>query len=60
MLLGIRKTLLGVDVALDGRLVAADANESDLLRLDTGQARENRGGRYRRAGVCVWARQSAD
>lgn len=31
--LGIRKTLLGVDVALDGRLVAADANESDLLRL---------------------------
>ena len=31
--LGIRKTLLGVDVALDGRLIAADANESDLLRL---------------------------
>ena len=31
--LGIRKTLLGVDAALDGRLVAADANESDLLRL---------------------------
>ena len=31
--LGIRKTLLGVDAALDGRLAAADANESDLLRL---------------------------
>ncbi len=31
--LGIRKTLLGVDAALDGRLIAADANESDLLRL---------------------------
>ena len=31
--MGIRKTLLGVDVALDGRLIAADANESDLLRL---------------------------
>lgn len=27
------KTLLGVDVALNGRLVAADANEAELLRL---------------------------
>lgn len=31
--LGMRKTLLGVDVALNGRLVAADANEAELLRL---------------------------
>lgn len=31
--LGIGKTLLGVDVALNGRLVAADANEAELLRL---------------------------
>ncbi len=35
--LGIRKTLLGVDAALDGRLVAADANEIDLLRLTRGK-----------------------
>jgi predicted polyphosphate/ATP-dependent NAD kinase len=31
--LGLTKTLLGVDVVLDGELVARDANESDLLRL---------------------------
>lgn len=31
--LGIGKTLLGVDVALNGRLVAADTNEAELLRL---------------------------
>ena len=31
--LGMDKTLLGVDVALNGRLVAADANEAELLRL---------------------------
>ena len=31
--LGMRKTLLGVDVALNGRLAAADANEAELLRL---------------------------
>ena len=35
--MGIRKTLLGVDAALDGRLVAADANEGDLLRLTQGK-----------------------
>ena len=35
--MGIRKTLLGVDAALDGRLAAADANESDLLRLTQGK-----------------------
>ena len=35
--LGIRKTLLGVDAALDGRLIAADANEGDLLRLTRGK-----------------------
>lgn len=31
--LGMDKTLLGVDVALNGRLAAADANEAELLRL---------------------------
>ena len=31
--LGLEKTLLGVDVILDGELVARDANEADLLRL---------------------------
>jgi predicted polyphosphate/ATP-dependent NAD kinase len=30
---GLPKTLLGVDVVLDGRLAAADAAEADLLRL---------------------------
>ncbi|MBN1657189.1 MAG: ATP-NAD kinase family protein [Anaerolineae bacterium] len=31
--LGVAKTLLGVDVVLDGALVAQDANEADLLNL---------------------------
>jgi predicted polyphosphate/ATP-dependent NAD kinase len=31
--LGLDKTLLGVDVVLDGKLIARDANEADLLRL---------------------------
>jgi predicted polyphosphate/ATP-dependent NAD kinase len=31
--LGLDKTLLGVDVVLDGELVARDANEADLLAL---------------------------
>jgi predicted polyphosphate/ATP-dependent NAD kinase len=31
--LGLNKTLLGVDAVLDGKIVAADATESDLLRL---------------------------
>jgi predicted polyphosphate/ATP-dependent NAD kinase len=31
--LGFEGTLLGVDVALGGRLIAADANEAQLLRL---------------------------
>ncbi len=31
--LGLEKTLLGVDVVQDGRLVAADANEAELLAL---------------------------
>ncbi len=31
--LGIRKTLLGVDVISDGRLVISDATEKDLLRV---------------------------
>ena len=34
--LGMDKTLLGVDVALNGRLAAADANEAELLRLTQG------------------------
>ena len=35
--LGLDKTLLGVDVVLGGGLVAADANESELLKLIEGQ-----------------------
>jgi predicted polyphosphate/ATP-dependent NAD kinase len=31
--LGLEKTLLGVDAVLDGKIVAADTNEADLLRL---------------------------
>lgn len=31
--LGLNKTLLGVDAALDGKIAAADASEADLLRL---------------------------
>jgi len=31
--LGLDKTLLGVDAVLDGKIVAADASESDLLQL---------------------------
>lgn len=31
--MGFEGTLLGVDVALGGRLIAADANEAQLLRL---------------------------
>jgi predicted polyphosphate/ATP-dependent NAD kinase len=31
--LGLVKTLIGVDVVLDGRLLCADAGEADLLRL---------------------------
>ncbi len=31
--LGLEKTLLGVDVILDGEMIARDANEADLLRL---------------------------
>lgn len=34
--LGLVKTLLGVDVVCDGRLVAADATEHDLLELLSG------------------------
>jgi predicted polyphosphate/ATP-dependent NAD kinase len=34
--LGLDKTLLGVDAALDGKIVAADASEADLLRLLSG------------------------
>jgi predicted polyphosphate/ATP-dependent NAD kinase len=34
--LGLPKTLLGVDVVRDGRVVASDANERDLLRLLAG------------------------
>ncbi|MEJ2209648.1 MAG: ATP-NAD kinase family protein [Anaerolineae bacterium] len=36
--LGLDKTLLGVDVVLDGALVARDANETDLLKLLDGHA----------------------
>ena len=35
--LGLAKTLIGVDVVLDGRLVAADANEAQLLALVPGR-----------------------
>lgn len=35
-LLGLPKTLLGVDAVKDGEVVAADASEKDLLRLATG------------------------
>jgi predicted polyphosphate/ATP-dependent NAD kinase len=31
--LGVNKTLLGVDAALDGKIAAADASEADLIRL---------------------------
>lgn len=31
--LGLEKTLLGVDAALDGKIAATDASEADLLRL---------------------------
>lgn len=31
--LGLSKTLIGVDVVTDGKLIAADVNESQLLRL---------------------------
>jgi predicted polyphosphate/ATP-dependent NAD kinase len=31
--LGLAKTLIGVDVLLDGKLITADANEKDLLAL---------------------------
>jgi predicted polyphosphate/ATP-dependent NAD kinase len=37
--LGLEKTLLGVDVIRDGRIVAADANEATLLAaIDPGEA----------------------
>ncbi len=36
-LLGIEKTLLGVDVVQDGRLIAKDASEKDLLLLLNGE-----------------------
>jgi len=36
--LGIRKTLLGVDAALDGKLLAEDASEKDLLEILKGHA----------------------
>jgi len=36
--LGLAKTLLGVDVVCDGRLVAADVTERDLLDLLSGDA----------------------
>ena len=35
--LGLVKTLIGVDVVAEGRLVAADVNESQLLRLVEGR-----------------------
>ena len=35
--LGLPKTLLGVDVVLDGRLVASDVNEAQLLELIEGR-----------------------
>ena len=35
--LGISNTLLGVDVVLNGELLASDATESDLLRLTDGK-----------------------
>ena len=36
-LLGLEKTLLGVDVVCDGRLLARDANEAQILRLIRGR-----------------------
>ena len=36
-LLGLEKTLLGVDVICDGRLLAKDANEAQILRLVRGR-----------------------
>jgi predicted polyphosphate/ATP-dependent NAD kinase len=41
--LGLEKTLLGVDVVRDGQLIAADANEADLLNLLDQQARDTEG-----------------
>jgi predicted polyphosphate/ATP-dependent NAD kinase len=35
--LGLPKTLLGVDVVLDGRLIASDVNEAQLLELIDGR-----------------------
>jgi len=35
--MGLPKTLIGVDVLLDGRLLAADANEAELLQLIAGR-----------------------
>ncbi len=42
--LGLDKTLLGVDVVLDGELLARDANEADLLNLLDQQAGREGGG----------------
>ena len=36
-LLGLEKTLLGVDVVCDGKLLAKDANEAQILRLIEGR-----------------------
>lgn len=43
--LGVPKTLLGVDVVHDGRLVAADVDEETLYRMVSGHVR--RGGRVK-------------
>ena len=53
------KTLLGVDVALNGRLVAADANEAELLRLTQDTPAKIVVGVIGGQGLHIRARQSA-
>lgn len=58
-LLGIDKTLLGIDLVHQKKLIGKDLNEQQLYRVDCGSKSQAGSDRDRRAGVCFWARQPA-
>ncbi|MCK7522243.1 MAG: hypothetical protein MZV64_33495 [Ignavibacteriales bacterium] len=58
--LNVEKTLVGVDVVRDGKLIAKDVTQAQLLSLTRNHAGKDHRHADWRAGIPVRARQPAD
>lgn len=56
--LGIKKTLLGVDVINKGKIVATDVNEKQLLKIIEGKKIKNNSFTDRRSKLHIWQMKS--